>query len=209
MTQQKNESVVLEKIQYLKEIFKFGGEIVPFVEELFIFINDVLPLMDKVSSSLQETNSSMPMAQDRITEASNAAEAATQQIMDKLESINQNLAGLSQNLNVNENSEAGKLISTLQNDAFEIVYALQFQDITAQQLAHAQQILEAIYQRFHGLFEAISALEIDDSFKSLFFGKLSAGLPQMDEQSISAASEDTIRNQGVSQDDIDRLFQNQ
>ncbi len=209
MTEKPTENAVLEKLQGLKDLFKFGGEILPFVEELFIFLNDVLPLMERVTNSLQETTTNMPKAQARIAEASETAEAATQKIMDKLDIINQNLTELSAKIqNKSDDREMQELVSSVQADAFEIVYSLQFQDITAQQLGHAQQILHAIFERFNRLFSAINSLNIDENLKHMLFGNLRRTNDFSDDRNIEKVSEDLIRNEGISQDDIDKLFQN-
>ncbi len=199
------EGDVLQKIQGLKSLFKFGGEIVPFIEELFLFIQDVLPLMDKISNYIGETTKSMPKAQDRIAKANKETEAATAKIMDKLDVMGQRLEEMSAQIESSGNDEKlQSLIQDVQNDSSEIVFALQFQDITAQQLEHAQKMLHVIYTKFNQLFQTIDRLEIDDSLKKIFFGNIMQ--PDEDKDVITRASEDLIRNEGISQDDIDKLF---
>ncbi len=208
MAENNNEFTIFERIQNLKDLFKFGGEIVPFLEELFSFLKDVLPLMDRVSASLQETTAHMPKAQNRIAEASQTAEAATQQIMDKLEHINNSLANLSAQMGEsNGNANMKTIVEDIQNDSFEIIYSLQFQDITAQQLGHAQQILQAINERFQKLFDAIKSMNIDENLKRQFFGRLSEDIAAPEKDSIDEISQDKIRNSGISQSDIDKLFE--
>ena len=207
MINKKLRNVQFKKINELKNLFLFGGEIIPFVEELFIFLNDVLPLIEGVSSSLQETTTNMPKAQDRISKASEETEAATQKIMDKLDSINQRLSDLAAKVQTkNEDKEIQDTINAVQNDTFDIIYALQFQDITAQQLEYAQKILKAINSRLQKLFDAISSFDIDDDLKNIFFNRNTQNLNDNEEKNIEVASKDLIRNEGISQDDIDKLF---
>lgn len=208
MAQHTADLVILEKLENLKEIFDFEGKIVPFMEELFIFLKDVLPLLERVSQSLHETTTNMPKAQQRITQANNAAEAATQEIMDKLDIINLDLSQLTRKMkNHHTSDEINSLISSVQDNSLDIVCALQFQDITAQQLTHAQQILQAIYKRFNTLFTAIRTLDVDENFKKMFFGKFADEIDQAEGKNIHRISEDHIRNRGISQKDIDKLFQ--
>ncbi|GAB4327876.1 MAG: hypothetical protein Kow0037_01760 [Calditrichia bacterium] len=203
MTKDNQRDPLIEKISALKELFRFGGEIVPFVEELFVFLNDILPLMEGINLSLKETTANMPKAQDRISQASHETEAATKKIMDKLDTINNKLMELSDNI---DNEEKKELINSIQNDTFDITYALQFQDITAQQLEHAQRILQTIHDKFLKMFRTMNNMDIDDSIKSMILGKVNMEELEKESKQISQASEDLIRNQGFSQDDIDKLF---
>ena len=200
------DDAVLGKIQDLKRLFQLGSDLVPFVEEIFKFLKDVIPLINKVSDSLIESTTHMPAAQEKLDSANKTTEMATNQILDKLDSINERLQKLSENYGSSDNPEtAAEIIQNIQDDSFEIIAALQFQDITSQQLAYARGVFQAIYDRFELLFNALNELNVDENLKSLIVNKLTPLSPE-NVSSIQAASEDIIRNKGISQDEIDQLF---
>ncbi len=190
---------VLAQIKEMKQLFKFGGELIPFMEELYIFLKDVMPLIDEMTGSLKETTENVPKAKERIDNVTETTMLAAQQIMDTLDNINSNCSKL---LEKDNDDEAKKLISEIQNGAMDITFSLQFQDITAQKLQHARNILDAIHDRFRELFVRIENMDLNEEMKKSFFG----GKAKSNVSAISKAGEDQIRSEGISQDDIDKLF---
>ena len=187
------------KISSLKQLFEFGGELMPFIEELYGFLRDIIPLIDEMTGSLKETSDTMPKAQERIAKVTELTLLATTQIMDRLDHIN----GLCEKITDTEKDDNNKkMLSQIKDDSMDIINSMQFQDITSQQLDHARKILGAIHGRFGKLFERIDKMNINDEMKAQLFGS------RLKEQEgdIAKAGEDHIRNDGISQDDIDALF---
>jgi len=187
------------QITSLKQLFEFGGELMPFIEELYGFLKDIIPLIDDMTGSLKETSDTMPKAQERIDKVTEATLLATTQIMDKLDHINSHCDKLSAKEKDEENIN---MLSEIQMDSMDIINSLQFQDITSQKLGHAREILDAVHERFGKLFERIDSMKINDNMKNQLFGS------RLKEHKgdIAEAGEDQIRTEGISQDDIDALF---
>lgn len=200
------EKQLLEKFKELKALFKFGGEILPFMEELFLFVMEVLPLMETLSQSLRETNRNMPRATNRLDKVNKASETATHTIMDKLDTINGRLKDISQRLHHDRShEEIQQIVTQIQDDTMDITAALQFQDITSQQLRHVQTLLTAIQERFAQLFTELQSLEISDQLKQVVFRNQELKHPMLN-HSIEKAGKDTIRTGGISQEEIDLYF---
>ncbi|MCF7801461.1 MAG: hypothetical protein K9N34_05520 [Candidatus Marinimicrobia bacterium] len=197
---------ILNKVSQIQEFFKMGDESTPFLAELFTFLKDLVPLMTEVNQSLHLSTSKLPTASDSISSATDTTEVATFQVMDKLEQITGKLSQLVEN---SENTDT-EMIQSIQEDIQDTMTTLQFQDIAAQQLDHANRILEAIFQRFSDLFESLNQVRLTSKLGQSVLDALKEGaedggadnsMRQFDEQ-----TQDLIRNGDVSQDDIDQLF---
>jgi hypothetical protein len=68
--------------------------------DLFKFIQDVMPLMSEIQGSFQDTSGKLPDATQRLNDVTHATEMATNEIMDKLESINIREEGILIDLNL-------------------------------------------------------------------------------------------------------------
>ena len=187
------------QISSLKQLFEFGGELMPFIEELYGFLKDIIPLIEDMTGSLKETSDTMPKAQERIDKVTEATLLATTQIMDRLDHIN----SLCDKITNNEKDENNKkMLEEIQNDSMDIINSLQFQDITSQKLGHVRNMLDSVHERFGKLFDRIDNMKINDSMKEQLFGN------RLKEHKgdIFEAGEDHIRTEGISQNDIDVLF---
>jgi methyl-accepting chemotaxis protein len=211
MEKAQNISEVLSKIEDIRGFFKIGDEIIPFLSDLFVFLRDIMPLMTEMNISLQDSTRKLPTASDKISTVSEATESATHQILDKLDSISGKLGTLSDHLKQNDSTPGSKrYVDEIQGEVTDIIYALQFQDITAQQLEHANRILAAIYEKFQKLFQSIENLKTDTKVGHKVMELIEAEVDmqkiQKEQEEFEAQTTDIIRNQGISQDDIDALF---
>jgi chemotaxis regulatin CheY-phosphate phosphatase CheZ len=194
----KKQGPVLQSLRDMEGLFEFGGEISPFLEELFAFLRDLMPIIAKAKFSLMDTTQAMPGATDNISSAESMAESATHSIMDSMESIGSDIEALAQK-DLDDDSQA--LITNLSDKINDIAIALQFQDITAQHLQQANQIVAAIQSRMDKLFGALTLVgEENKIVKSIL-----ENYALSDEEEIDTT--DQIRqDSSISQDDIDALF---
>ncbi len=200
---------IVNKVSEMSDFFKFGGEVLPFLVELFRFLREIIPLMAEANISIQESTQKLTTASDNISKVSQNTEVATQQIMDKLDQITEKLnalPGADQ-----ESSPVQKGINEIQNDVFDIMNALQFQDITAQQLEHAHRILTAIYEKFKHIFKSVSKMDVNESFQEKLYSQFmeADNIQQMndDNDNFNIKTADKVRTvANVTQDDIDNLF---
>ena len=146
---------IAEKIEEMRGFFKVGEEVVPFLADLFNFLKDVMPLITEVNTSLKDGAGKLPTASDRISDVTTATEMATTEILDKLDIINNTANEVREGLS----EEKGKKIDEIEGMIMDIIFALQFQDITSQKLEHAGRILSAIDIKFSSLFSSIEDMQ--------------------------------------------------
>ena len=199
-------SDIVTKIEEMRGFFKIGDEIIPFLADLFNFLKDVMPLMTEVNTSLKDGAHKLPTASDRISDVTQATEMATTEILDKLDQINNHVSELRGSVS----EEKAARLDDIESTIMDIIFALQFQDITSQKLEHATRILNAIYTKFTGLFDYIEKLGINSSFGARV-AKALEEVGETDEakkekDDFEEETADKIRHESISQDDIDQLF---
>lgn len=128
----------------------------------------------ELTSPICESSSRVPEATRQLEKVTQQTEQATHQVLDAIEKILEReeklLEGLkSLNDEVGDNSAVTEMIKTFGgwvqenlDSAFDIMNTLQFQDITAQQMQHASQVLEEIQGRLHKLMGTIDGAEFAD-----------------------------------------------
>lgn len=197
---------MLGKIGEIREFLKIRDEIIPFLSELFTFIKDVMPIMSDADASLHESASKIPDAADRISDVSQTTEMATNEILDKLDSLTEKLTTISQTIQEDQK----KLVDEMQDEVMDIIYALQFQDITSQKLDHANRILEVIFKKFTVLLESIEHIKVNTNVGSRVLqaikGEIDSEKGEKRRKEFEKKIVDTVRESGISQDDIDKLF---
>lgn len=205
---EKNNTIdeILVKVQEIQGFFKVGDELIPFLTELFLFLKETIPLMAKVDQSILESANKLPTASEKIQSASQTAESATHKILDKLDTMSEELISLEQRVG----KEDRELIRKIQSDVQESIYVLQFQDITSQQLEHAIRILNVIKEKFDRLFTAINKMKLKTTIAGQVLGEekkteLQETLEE-ESQEFQDQTKDIIREGTFSQDDIDKLF---
>lgn len=197
---------ILSQVQQMRGFFKIGDEVIPFLGDLFRFLKDILPLMSEINNSLQLSTHKLPTASDNISQATETSEAATVEIMDKLDGISQKLVSMEKPAK-GSNQE---IIQDIQNDIHETITALQFQDITAQQLDHASRILKVIFEKFQELFESLNQLrsktKLGGNVLDIMEQAGDVELREQSKQDFDDKTKDNIHKNIESQEDIDRLF---
>ncbi len=205
-TKQFNIEELLEKVEEMREFFRYGEDVIPFLGNLFKFLQAVMPLMMEVSNSINDTNHKLPTATDRITDVSNSTELATNEIMDKLDNITEKL----KNIAVVDSDEHKVTIGEINEEINGIIYALQFQDITSQKLEHANRILKTIYEKFSALFNSLEDIRNNSDFKTNFMQvmdpKVEAKKLDKLSKEFDSKTKDKMRISSITQDDIDSLF---
>ena len=199
---EKKTGTVLKTLKDMESLFQFGGEISPFLEELFAFLSDLLPILAKTKFSLQDTTKYMPDASDNIASAEMLSQDATHTIMDNLEAITTELESLTSS---DLDAATQEKLSGIVDKITEIHMALQFQDITAQHLQQASQIVEAIQLRMNKLFEALQNIGEQNKMVKAIVDNYTQS--QEDEDQLDHADQ-IRRDDSVSQADIDALFGN-
>ncbi|MCF7886310.1 MAG: DUF3418 domain-containing protein [Candidatus Marinimicrobia bacterium] len=198
---------VIEKIEEMRDFLKIGDEIVPFLTELFSFMQDVMPIMKEANHSLKDGSQRLPTASNRIRDVDQTTEMATHEILDKLGNISDKLDALAEDLDASK----VETIEDIKEEANSIIFSLQFQDITAQKLEHADRILNAIRKKFTKLSDRISKVKIKTEIGKKVMQDLTSEEPdeelKRDLEEMDKETEDVIREGQIDQDDIDKLFE--
>lgn len=146
------------------------------ISELSDAVNKVVDSFRQVKNPLVESQEKVPMATDQLDKISEQTEAAAHQMLDRIEQITQReediIAGLKQIKGLAAscgNEEITRVVEGINakaetnlNDAYMIMDALQFQDITAQQMNHAASLLEDIEEKLKNIVSALNGQGIID-----------------------------------------------
>ncbi len=246
-----NLSEIFEKLQDLKEIFKFGEKIVPILQSLIEFMKDVVPLLENINTSIAESTNKMPAAFNQINNVTSATEMATTEIMDRVDNITNSLGEIQKSLSnisskskakteivlqladfLADNSAAKELlskfheyddidpqidkvnekISEVNNDGYQIMLALQVQDITSQQLTAVNHLIESVNDKLASLVDDIHEANLDNEVHKLEAPEGATFDPnaRFDRDENRQINVDNIidehKNKITSQDEIDKLF---
>lgn len=139
------------------------------IEGLAGSIGEIVAKFKELHNPLQESSEKVPQATEQLDKISEQTEAATHQMLDRVEKIVERVENSKTNLNqiktcVGEDRVADidslvdGLLETANvtcNDAYTIMDALQFQDITAQQVNHAAAMLEEVEAKLRGIMESL------------------------------------------------------
>jgi chemotaxis regulatin CheY-phosphate phosphatase CheZ len=87
----KNLNQIVNKLEEIDSVFKFGEKMIPVIEGFVSFISDFIPFVEKVSGSIQDTRSKIPEASNQIDKVTNATELAMTEVLDKIDEINNKL----------------------------------------------------------------------------------------------------------------------
>jgi chemotaxis regulatin CheY-phosphate phosphatase CheZ len=131
------------------------------IQELAESIRDVVDKFRELKNPLAESNKKVPMATEQLDKINEQTEVAAHQMLDKIEQITQREEEVIQGLNRIKEltadlgvADLGTIVddltqkaSTTVNDAYTIMDALQFQDITSQQMSHAVSLLEDVQDK--------------------------------------------------------------
>ena len=141
------------------------------LEKLTGSVDVMMDNLRKMEHPILESRQNLPKANKQLDKVSEQTEKATHQMLDMVEQIiehqeqvvefskeiGQNLkTDLKQadiDLIIDKANQINVTASNSQNNAFLIMDALQFQDITSQQMNHASSLLEEIETRLHNLLQ--------------------------------------------------------
>lgn len=146
------------------------------VEELTLSINSIVETFRSMKSPLVESHEQVPRATVQLDKIADQTEEATHRMLDKIEEVTQREtkiinclkalpAKASGKLSVNK-APLGPIIEMAQvnlDDVFLVMDALQFQDITSQQIQHAAALLEDIEVKLRSIVSIVTGEKSDDN----------------------------------------------
>lgn len=139
------------------------------MKELAGSISNIVSNFKKLQNPLTESQDKVPQATKQLDKISEQTEAATHQMLDTIEKLTEReqemVKGLTELKEKVEKNKAKKTVSDIDilismantscNDGFAIMDALQFQDITSQQINHAAFLLEEIEEKLKQIIAAL------------------------------------------------------
>jgi chemotaxis regulatin CheY-phosphate phosphatase CheZ len=178
------------------------------LQELTQSVAGLIDNFQQLKHPLAESREKVPQATHQLDKITQQTEAAAHRMLDMIEQITQReeqmIAGLGQ---ISRLATTGDTLgvtalaqhlsaqaNTTLNDAFTIMNALQFQDITSQQMDHAAALLEDIEAKLYSILQIIGGEEFRDSLE-----------PKRKDRAYDPHADMITRH--TKQADIDSLFQ--
>lgn len=145
------------------------------ISDMVDFVRDIKPVLDSINKSIDDNLKKMPSATDKLEKVSQATEVATTEILNvvdgifaKTDSIQKNMKKISLDFDSLKDisDDTIKLSNGINDDATSIMMALQVQDITSQQIAAVNHLLEIIQQRLSAIIMQYNLSEIKEIIKA-------------------------------------------
>ncbi|MCH8303686.1 MAG: protein phosphatase CheZ [Candidatus Marinimicrobia bacterium] len=146
------------------------GKIKGNIDELASNISQMFESLHIISKPIKESTENMPLATDHLASITEQTELATNQILDKLESMaDRNSDALelisAERAKLSQQKLKGSIEKTFEkiektitddlNDSYEIMESLQFQDITSQRIGFITNLLDDVEQKLGTLLSAL------------------------------------------------------
>ena len=140
------------------------------IADLSTSIGEVIAGFRKLQSPLVESRNKVPQATSQLDKITEQTEVVTGRMLDMIEQLTQRedeviqgLKGIREIVKAGETDNVDTLIEGLitkagdnLNISYQIMEALQFQDITAQQMDHAASLLEDVELKLHGIINTLN-----------------------------------------------------
>lgn len=200
MLRSENMPQLFEKLNDLKKVFTYGERLLPIIHSLGEFMKETVPLLENINKSIAESASKIPKATNQIQSVTSATEMATTEILDLVDSLNNDLTAIEKTMMdfltketdkkdfllslipmlnrqdsevfiydfLKKNSSSEKLnelliqVGKMKNDANSITLSLQVQDITSQQLATVNHLIESVQEKLSSLIENFDNTKISN-----------------------------------------------
>lgn len=197
-------SHLYEKLNELKKIFTYGERLLPIIHNLSEFMKETIPLLENINQSITESALKIPKVTDQIHSVTKSTEMATTEILDLVDSLNDDLIAiektaldifskesdkkdfllslvplldkknadnyvndfLAKNNSMEKLGELLLQIGKMKSDSSSIAISLQVQDITAQQLATVNHLMESVQKVLSSLIEDFDKINITDDIGS-------------------------------------------
>ncbi len=222
----KNDASVMnklfEKLDDLKTIFLYSEKLIPVIQKLIDFMRNTIPLLENINQSITETTNKIPTASNQIDSVTSATEMATTEILDTVDKILSEINSARTNVDNLINSQNGFLneeikeklslvlvsLDNINQHANNVTLSLQVQDITSQQLAAVNYLIQSVQARLTSLFQDLEDTNISQmnklTDKNVF--NENARYQDTSQQQKEIDQIVTANNSPASQDEIDKLF---
>jgi len=182
---QKSEiSRLINSFNAIKAYFDTTKQYMPQIAKLVYFIEEIVPLLNIIHDDLHQSADMIPTATEKLDKVTSATEIAATEVMDIVDNVINRLNTMSISVDevnkILEKSFDAKTIkqktTTIQSeidnsqeDLFLIMNALQFQDITTQQINTIASTIDTVHKRLEELLKGF-----EDGVKESSFDRTAA-----------------------------------
>ena len=161
-------SRLINSFNAIKGYFDTTKRYMPQIAKLVFFIEEIVPLLETIHASLHQSSSLIPDAAAKLNKVTSATELAATEVMDIVDNVINRLNNMTASLDeIEEKSgdskDTGFLnektalireeINGSQDDLFLIMNALQFQDITTQQINSIASTIDNVNKKLGDLLK--------------------------------------------------------
>ncbi len=159
---------LINSFKAIKGYFDTTKKYMPQIAKLVFFIEEIIPLLQTIHSSLHQSTQLIPSATEKLDKVTSATEMATTEVMDIVDNVISRLNNMTESLDAMEEgidnpgstdllraktAQIREEINGSQDDLFSIMNALQFQDITTQQINSIGSVIENVYGKLSELLQ--------------------------------------------------------
>ena len=135
-------------------------QVFPYLENILKFVHTILPTINAMDEFIPDTTDKLPQAAKNLKKVTEATELATTEIMDLVEGVMNKLNQISSRDDSKE--EIKNLVAESNDDLFNILNALQFQDITSQQIESIKSIIASVNNDMKKLISEFHDLKVEN-----------------------------------------------
>jgi chemotaxis regulatin CheY-phosphate phosphatase CheZ len=161
-------SRLINSFQAIKGYFDTTKKYMPQIAKLVFFIEEIIPLLQSIHKNIHQSTELIPSAAEKLDKVTSATELATTEVMDIVDNVISRLNQMTENVDALEtciaessSSDASKekieeirnQINGSQDDLFSIMNALQFQDITTQQINGIASVIDSVQIKLSELLQ--------------------------------------------------------
>lgn len=161
-------SRLINSFQAIKSYFDTTKKYMPQIAKLVFFIEEIIPLLQSIHKNLHATTELIPSATETLDKVNSATELAATEVMDIVDNVISRLNTMTEKIDsleedIVQSAEAGAAkakiediraeISGSQDDLFSIMNALQFQDITTQQINGIASVIDSVQIKLSELLQ--------------------------------------------------------
>ncbi len=161
-------SRLINSFQAIKGYFDTTKKYMPQIAKLVFFIEEIIPLLQSIHKNLHQSTELIPSASEKLDKVTSATELATTEVMDivdnvisRLNTITASVDALEESVAQSPAADAAKErieeirteVNGSQDDLFSIMNALQFQDITTQQINGIASVIDSVQLKLSELLQ--------------------------------------------------------
>jgi chemotaxis regulatin CheY-phosphate phosphatase CheZ len=147
------------------------------LKELTTSINSMMEAFRSIRQPIQESSAKLPTTASQLEKVTEQTEQATHKVLDMIESITNRESDIGNGINKVKDlipqesldsvdglsdllDELSNNVEANLNDSYNIMDALQFQDITTQQIDHAISLLDEVEVKLHSMLTAVGIKDV-------------------------------------------------